>query len=35
VIGEAAHPTEEPVSPVTGQAPASTPTTKKKSGAKH
>jgi peptidyl-prolyl cis-trans isomerase A (cyclophilin A) len=35
VIGEAAHPTEEPVSPVTGQAPASTPAAKKKPGAKH
>ncbi len=29
LIGEAAHPTAEPESPVTGQAPASTPATKK------
>ncbi|MBU6476516.1 MAG: peptidylprolyl isomerase, partial [Xanthomonadaceae bacterium] len=35
LIGEAAHPTQEPVSPVTGQAPASTPASKKKPGAKH
>ena len=37
LIGEAAHPTEEPVSPVTGQAPASAsaPASKKKPGAKH
>lgn len=35
LIGEAAHPTEEPVSPVTGQAPASAPAAKKKPGAKH
>lgn len=33
LIGEAAHPTAEPVSPVTGQAPASTPPAKKKHGA--
>jgi peptidyl-prolyl cis-trans isomerase A (cyclophilin A) len=30
VIGEAAHPTAEPVSPVTGQVPASAPASKKK-----
>ena len=30
LIGEAAHPTAEPVSPVTGQAPASTPPASKK-----
>ncbi len=35
LIGEAAHPTAEPVSPVTGQAPASTPPAKKKPGASH
>ncbi len=35
VIGEAANPAAEPVSPVTGQVPASTPPSKKKSGAKH
>ncbi|HET7932388.1 MAG TPA: peptidylprolyl isomerase [Rhodanobacteraceae bacterium] len=34
VIGEAAAPASEPVSPVTGQVPASAPA-KKKSGAKH
>ncbi|HEY9111069.1 MAG TPA: peptidylprolyl isomerase [Rhodanobacteraceae bacterium] len=35
VIGQAAHPVEEPVSPVTGQVPASVPASKKKPGAKH
>ncbi|TAN05446.1 MAG: peptidyl-prolyl cis-trans isomerase [Rhodanobacteraceae bacterium] len=35
VIGEAAHPVAEPVSPVTGQAPASTPASKKKPGSSH
>lgn len=35
VIGEAAHPVEEPVSPVTGQVPAGTPAQKKKPGASH
>ncbi|MGH8148170.1 MAG: peptidylprolyl isomerase [Rhodanobacteraceae bacterium] len=34
LIGEAAHPTEEPVSPVTGQVPASAPASNKKP-AKH
>jgi peptidyl-prolyl cis-trans isomerase A (cyclophilin A) len=34
VIGEAAHPVEEPVSPVTGQVPASAPPASKKP-AKH
>ncbi|MGH8125416.1 MAG: peptidylprolyl isomerase [Rhodanobacteraceae bacterium] len=34
LIGEAAHPAAEPVSPVTGQAPASAPTSNKKP-AKH
>ena len=34
LIGEATHPTQEPVSPVTGQAPASTPAAKKKHGTK-
>ncbi|HEX5487572.1 MAG TPA: peptidylprolyl isomerase [Rhodanobacteraceae bacterium] len=32
LIGEAAHPTAEPVSPVTGQVPASAPATKKPAG---
>jgi cyclophilin family peptidyl-prolyl cis-trans isomerase len=35
LIGEAAHPVEEPVSPVTGQVPAATPASKKKPDAKH
>jgi peptidyl-prolyl cis-trans isomerase A (cyclophilin A) len=35
LIGEAAHPVEEPVSPVTGQVPAATPAPKKKPDAKH
>ena len=35
LIGEAASPVEEPVSPVTGQAPASAPASKKKPGAQH
>jgi cyclophilin family peptidyl-prolyl cis-trans isomerase len=35
LIGEAAHPVEEPVSPVTGLVPASAPGSKKKPGAKH
>ena len=34
VIGEAVHPIAEPVSPVTGQVPASAPATKPKSGTK-
>jgi cyclophilin family peptidyl-prolyl cis-trans isomerase len=35
LIGEAANPVPEPVSPVTGQVPASAPPSKKKPGAKH
>ena len=35
LIGDAAHPATEPVSPVTGQAPASAPASKKKPGVKH
>jgi cyclophilin family peptidyl-prolyl cis-trans isomerase len=35
VIGEAAHPVEEPVSPVTGQVPASAPPASSKKPAKH
>ncbi len=35
VIGEAANPAAEPVSPVTGQVPASAPVSKKKHGANH
>ncbi|HEX7368747.1 MAG TPA: peptidylprolyl isomerase [Rhodanobacteraceae bacterium] len=35
LIGEAAHPTAEPVSPVTGEVPASAPASKKKPGTKH
>ncbi|HEX7348508.1 MAG TPA: peptidylprolyl isomerase, partial [Rhodanobacteraceae bacterium] len=35
VIGDAAHPTAEPVSPMTGQAPASAPAAKKKAGTTH
>ncbi|HEU4858143.1 MAG TPA: peptidylprolyl isomerase [Rhodanobacteraceae bacterium] len=35
LIGEAAHPTAEPVSPITGQVPASAPPAKKKPGAQH
>lgn len=34
VIGEAAHPVAEPVSPITGQAPASTPAASKQPAAK-
>lgn len=35
LIGAAAHPTAEPVSPVTGQVPANPPSAKKKPGAGH
>jgi cyclophilin family peptidyl-prolyl cis-trans isomerase len=35
LIGEAANPVPEPVSPVTGQVPAATPASKKKPDAKH
>jgi hypothetical protein len=35
VIGEAAHPVEEPVSPVTGQVPATAPPASSKKPAKH